>query len=68
MKKQYKLNMGFSVTADEHSCLFCDHCTDIFYDSGGIYLTICDIDKDIEEGATGDCTSFVCENKAGEST
>ena len=62
--KTYRLNIGITVKAHERSCLFCEHCTDIFYDSQGIYLTICAKDADIYEGASGDCSQF--ENEVGE--
>ena len=43
---------------DEKCCLFCDHCTDVFYDSDGPYLLICDIAKDTEIGMQGICEHF----------
>lgn len=58
----YKLDIGWRVTAPENCCLFCDHCTDIFYDSGGIYATWCDLGLDTYAGSCGECSSFVEED------
>lgn len=37
--KQYR------CMAPDRCCLFCAHCTDVFYDSHGPYLFICDLGK-----------------------
>lgn len=55
----FTMDIGWKVYAPENSCLFCDHCTDIFYDSGGIYATLCDIGKDAYTGSLGECEDFV---------
>ena len=54
------------VRAPEHCCLFCNHCTDIYYDHGGPYLMICDIyDNTLEcGGAFGNCKDFIEEEGA----
>ena len=41
--------------------MFCDHCTDIFWDyTNGPYMIICDIDIDPTDGGyDGTCRSFV---------
>lgn len=57
-KKKYKLNCGFVVKAPLKSCLFCKHCTDIFYDFGGIYNTYCDKNKDVVKGSQGKCCFY----------
>lgn len=62
----YTMEIGWKIYAPEKCCLFCDHCTDIFYDSGGIYATWCDIDKDTYVGSLGECEYFVeeeCESE-----
>ena len=41
--KEYRLKYLNKVyKLDEHACVFCEHCTDIFYDSHGIYSIVCD--------------------------
>lgn len=53
------LGGGVTVIAPENSCLFCKHCTDVFWDFiHGPYLTLCDKDKDVEKGAEGKCDNF----------
>lgn len=55
---------GVKVLAPENSCLFCNHCTDIFWDyTHGIYMTYCDNEKDIKIGAKGECKYFEEERK-----
>lgn len=50
---------GFiEVVAPANSCLFCEHCTDVYYDSGGIYMILCDTDRDVSNGALGLCQWF----------
>lgn len=42
MTKQYTLELtGRTYTLPETACVFCEHCTDIFYDHHGIYMIIC---------------------------
>ena len=36
-------------------CLFCDECTDIYYDSGGPYGVACMKNGDFEQGMLGKC-------------
>ena len=39
------------VTAHEHCCYFCKHCSDIFYDmTNGPYMFWCDYDEADEDG------------------
>lgn len=45
----FLLEDGRKYGAHKHSCLFCNHCTDIFYDSNGIYALICDINCNDQE-------------------
>lgn len=56
--KDYKLQDGQIVKALYNSCLFCKYCTDLFYDWGGVYLTVCKKQKDIVRGAHGKCKAF----------
>lgn len=60
--KEYTVNFGIlgkvTVDAPANSCLFCKHCTDVFYDWHGIYLTICDINADCVQGSKGECDKY----------
>ena len=49
---------GYTVKAHPQSCFFCQHLTDIFYDSGGPYMFLCDLAADIETGMSGVCRDF----------
>ena len=50
---------GKVYACDEKCCLFCDHCSDLFYDyTNGPYMLICDIAEDTELGMTGLCKFF----------
>lgn len=41
----------YKVTAPDTCCLFCSHCTDVFWDfTHGPYMFFCDVDADTEEG------------------
>lgn len=56
MAKKYKLTNDVFVLCDEKDCVFCEHCTDIFWDfSNGIYLRICELEK---EQINGNCEHF----------
>ena len=49
----------YKVVAPDASCLFCDHCTDVFWDfTHGPYMFFCEADRDTERGATGSCDGF----------
>lgn len=39
-------------------CLFCEKCTDIYYDSHGPYAIICLKNGDFEKGMRGKCEMF----------
>lgn len=56
--KEFTLKTGEKVNAPDKCCLFCKHCTDLFYDWHGIYLTMCELEKDIVEGSKGECDYF----------
>ena len=59
MERLYECKF-YSVMAHERSCLFCTHCTDVFWDySSGPYMFICDADGDTQDGMSGDCDGFV---------
>lgn len=48
-----------TVRAPERCCLFCKHCTDVFWDfSHGPYMMLCDIHEDVTDGAKGQCDDF----------
>lgn len=65
--KVFELADGRKIGAHKHSCLFCKHCSDIFWDyTNGIHTIICDIDWDdadsmyehINLSFDGKCKSF----------
>ena len=67
--KEYRC--GFiTVEALENSCLFCTHCTDVFYDSKGIYMLFCDVStsddmsEDIKNGIAGNCIKYKADDNA----
>ena len=51
---------GYTVKAHPRSCFFCQHLTDIFYDSQGPYGFVCNrkMEEDIETGMMGECPGF----------
>ena len=54
----------YSVDAHPRSCLFCAHCTDVFWDyTNGPYMFFCDADGDTESGMSGECDSFIEESE-----
>lgn len=40
-KYKFMCALGVEYASDTPHCLFCDHCTDIFYDCNGPYMAIC---------------------------
>lgn len=49
----------YKVLAPARSCLFCEHCTDVFYDfMNGPYMFFCEVDSDTNEGAAGNCEDW----------
>ena len=63
----FELSNGKKYVARLNGCMFCAHCTDIFYDySNGIYAHICELSKDPEIGMSGNCTEFCIESKEEE--
>lgn len=44
------------------ACPFCDHCSDLFWDSDGIYVILCDLNKhndtDFDGNASGKCKDY----------
>ena len=49
----------YSVDAPARSCLFCEHCTDVFWDyANGPYMFMCDASADTSNGARGECAAF----------
>lgn len=66
--KVFELADGRKIGAHKHSCLFCKHCSDIFWDyTNGIYGVICDINwytaesmhEHINLSFDGQCERFV---------
>ncbi len=52
---------GVVVIAPERACLFCEHCTDIWWDyTSGPYLFFCDKYEDVTkvDGPSGNCPDF----------
>lgn len=48
-----------TVLAPDKSCLFCKHCTDVYWDyTNGPYLLCCDKNLDIKAGSKGKCKDF----------
>ena len=49
----FKCDNGFDYKCSDHACVFCDHCSEIFYDyTHGPYLILCDIpEHDCHDGA-----------------
>ena len=53
--KPFKCDNGTTYSIPENHCVFCEHCTDIFYDyTNGPYLFFCDIGS----GDFNTCNSF----------
>lgn len=68
--REYKcidsIGPGVVVRAPEKACLFCEHCTDVFWDyTGGPYLMFCEKHEDVTEvdGPWGNCPDFQEEEK-----
>ena len=58
--KEYRLTNHFAVLAPDNCCLFCDHCTDVWWDyENGPYMFFCVVDKDTSKGARGACEYFL---------
>ena len=54
----------YSVMAHERSCLFCGHCTDVFWDyANGPYMFLCDAGGDADAAQRGECQRFVEEQE-----
>ena len=63
--REYKcddpIGPGVVVRAPERACVFCEHCTDVFWDyTNGPYWLLCDIHNDVVEvdGPWGNCPDF----------
>ena len=49
----------YKVSAPDKSCLFCKHCTDVFWDfTNGPYLFFCNKRCNTDLGALGKCERF----------
>lgn len=53
------IGLSFNVKQDK-CCVFCDHCTDIFYDSRGPYMIDCDKSSKYadDHNSSGKCKLF----------
>lgn len=55
--REYKIDdVTFKVKQD-NDCVFCSHCTDIFWDYNGIYALICDLGRE-ESSLNHTCEEF----------
>lgn len=57
--RPFACDNGKTYIAKENCCLFCDHCTDIFYDFNGPYMMLCTLELDTEMGMAGKCPDFL---------
>lgn len=55
------------INCRPNCCLFCDECTDIYYDSQGPYAIICLKKGDFKTGMLGKCEMFKEEQESEES-
>ena len=58
----YKTEMGFTFGVKKDKvCLFCEHCTDVWYDSHGPYMVICELNKPNQDNHNFDetCEDFL---------
>ena len=55
--REYKFDDPFMppIMCRPNCCLFCDECTDIFYDDCGPYGIVCLKDADVKQGMLGKC-------------
>lgn len=58
--KLFKCENGHLYRFPEKSCVFCEHCSDIFYDySHGPYMLICDLGINTDNGnLSAKCMKF----------
>ena len=55
----YEIEGHMRCKCPEKACVFCDHCTDVFWDyTNGPYMVFCDISADTEKGFIGHCELF----------
>ena len=60
MIKLYRCDNGHLYKLHDKSCLFCSHCTDVFYDySNGPYMAFCELN--IEDSSDGNLEEL-CEH------
>lgn len=62
-QRVYWFQTGFQMWCPEKSCVFCKHCTDVWYDFHGPYMYLCLKEQDgiknlTEKGHTGKCEYF----------
>lgn len=49
---------GHTYECKASCCLFCKHCPDVWIDSSGPYMVLCDLEKDTAAGSRGECEYF----------
>ena len=55
----FKCENGFEYKCSDTACVFCDHCTDIFYDyTHGPYLLLCELHDQALNNGSG-CEHFI---------
>lgn len=55
----FSCDNGKTYVVQGNGCLFCDHCTDVFYDfTHGPYMEICGLGLNTQEGMAGKCRIF----------
>lgn len=62
-QRLYTFMDGLEVWCPEKSCVFCGHCSDVFYDWHGPYGFVCDKDFEtneelVDKGCNGECEYF----------
>lgn len=58
IQKTWTSDYGLTFWCPEKSCVFCENCTDIFYDGGGPYMFLCEKEDLTELGYKGKCPEF----------
>lgn len=59
--REFKTDIGLVfVIKQEKICVFCEHCTDIWYDANGPYMISCELNKPNadEHNIDGSCEDF----------
>lgn len=62
MNRVWVSESGMGWGCHPKCCVFCDNCTDIWYDYNGPYMVRCDKGLSEEIGCKGECKEFIEEN------